>query len=83
MHMMEYINILVKRFMEYMNKNYQWRWIVRGGLLTRPAGALDINTLEFFLSSFMKYRVYQNHNPETVQFVTGCQVEDTAGKEMK
>jgi len=28
----------------------------------------------------MKYRVYQSNNPETVQFVRGCQVEDTAGK---
>lgn len=31
----------------------------------------------------MKYRVCQSHNPETVQFVTGCQVEDTAGKRNK
>jgi hypothetical protein len=28
----------------------------------------------------MKYRVYQSHNPETVQYVAGFQVEDTAGK---
>jgi hypothetical protein len=43
-HMMEHINILVKRFVEYMNKNYQWRWIVRGGISAWPAGASDINT---------------------------------------
>lgn len=28
----------------------------------------------------MKYRVYQSHNPETVQYVAGCHVKDTAGK---
>jgi hypothetical protein len=28
----------------------------------------------------MKYRVYQSHNPETVQYVAGFQIEDTAGK---
>jgi hypothetical protein len=50
------------------------------GFSAWPAGASDINTLEFFLWSFMKYRVYQSHNLETVQYVAGFQVEDTAGK---
>jgi hypothetical protein len=27
----------------------------------------------------MKYRVYQSHNAQTVQYVARCQVEATAG----
>lgn len=77
--MMENIHILVKGFVEYMNKNYLGSWIVRGGLFLWQAEAPDINTCEFFLWSFMKYRVYQSHNAQTVQYVARCQVDTTAG----
>jgi hypothetical protein len=68
-----------KEVVEYLNRNYQGRWIVRDGLSAWPAGAPGINTLDFFLWSFMKYRVSQSHNPETMQYVADCLVEATAG----
>jgi hypothetical protein len=68
-----------KEIVEYLNRNYQGSWIVRGGLSAWPAEAPGIKTLDFFLWSFMKYRVYHSNNPETIQYVAECLVEATAG----
>jgi hypothetical protein len=48
---------------EFFNKNYEGRWIGRGGPVAWPA-VTRLNPLDFFLWVRMKSRVYHGGKPE-------------------
>jgi hypothetical protein len=49
---------------EFLNKDYEGRWMGRGGPVALPTRSLDLNPLDLFLWGCMKSRVYHGGKPE-------------------
>jgi hypothetical protein len=49
---------------EFLEENYEGRWIGRNGPVAWPALSPDLNPLPFFLLYAMKSRVYHGGKPE-------------------
>jgi hypothetical protein len=68
-----------RQVMAYWNKNYQGRWIGRGGLLAWPADSSDRNTLDFFLCACIKSKMHHSGKPEMRKQLVECIIKVVTG----